>query len=206
MPDIKNEDLLSLHDQIEKAESQQIKLENLLNEKSTDLKKNRTSKFLLKVLCSILLFITLSLLMYMLFWNNTRQQNEQTDIEHQKNSFFQSEINVLKAQLDQLQKEKIDLKEIQDLYLYRSLIKKDTVYSVQIQSFSDNQVSIVSEKYTNTRIYSDSSYIKLSLGIFETLPEAQEFRKILIRSSVIDKNIFVISYKDGKRIKIENPF
>ena len=51
MPDIKNEDLLSLHYQIEKAEVEQRKLEDLLNERSTELKRNRASKFMFKVLC-----------------------------------------------------------------------------------------------------------------------------------------------------------
>ncbi|GAA4114777.1 hypothetical protein GCM10022393_14520 [Aquimarina addita] len=206
MPDIKNEDLLSLHEQIEKAESEQIKLENILNEKSYYLKKNRASKFFFKILSSFLLLSTLILLGYILFNTQNSSLKEQYNFERQKSKLFRSEIDTLKIQLNDLQKNKINLKEIKDLYLYRSLIKKDTVYSVQIQSFSKDNISLISEKFTNTRIYSDSSYYKLSLGIFETLPEAQEFRKIIIRSGVIDKNIFVVSYKDGNRIKIEDPF
>ncbi|MHA7059137.1 hypothetical protein ACWGOQ_0018060 [Aquimarina sp. M1] len=205
MPDIKNEDLLSLHYQIEKAEVEQRKLENLLNDRSAELKKNRASKILFKVLCSFLLITTLTLLIYLIFLGDSKGDSNENE-ENKEFSSFQSEINGLKFQLSQLKKDQIELKKLNDLYLYRNLINKDTVYSVQIQSFTNDEVSLVSEKFTNALVYSDTSYYKLSLGIFETLAEAQEFRKILLRSGIVDKNIFVISYQEGKRIQIENPF
>ncbi|RKM89772.1 hypothetical protein D7036_24445 [Aquimarina sp. BL5] len=139
-----------------------------------------------------------------MFWVGNSSSSVTTN--NKEFSSFQSEIDGLKNQLNQLKKEQPDLKNIKDLYLYRSLINKDTVYSVQIQSFTTDKVSLVSEKFTNTLFYNDTYYYKLSLGIFETLEEAQEFRKILLQSGIIDKNIFVISYKEGERIRIENPF
>ncbi|WP_299216724.1 hypothetical protein [uncultured Aquimarina sp.] len=204
MPDIKNEDLLSLHYQIEKAEVEQRKLEDLLNDKSLELKRNRASKIMFKILCSVLLITTIALIIYVVFWIDNSDSSVTTN--NKEFSSFQSEINGLKNQLNQLKKDQPDLKNIKDLYLYRSLINKDTVYSVQIQSFTTDKVSLVSEKFTNTLFYNDTYYYKLSLGIFETLEEAQEFRKILLQSGIIDKNIFVISYKEGERIRIENPF
>ncbi|RKM87694.1 hypothetical protein D7036_24845, partial [Aquimarina sp. BL5] len=68
MPDIKNEDLLSLHYQIEKAEVEQQKLEDLLNDRSLELKKNRASKIMFKILCSVLLITTITLIIYVVFW------------------------------------------------------------------------------------------------------------------------------------------
>lgn len=204
MPDIKNEDLLSLHYQIEKAEVEQQKLEDLLNDRSLELKKNRASKIMFKILCSVLLITTIALIIYVVFWVDNSSSSVTTS--NKEFSSFQSEIDGLKNQLNQLKKEQPNLKNIKDLYLYRSLINKDTVYSVQIQSFTTDKVSLVSEKFTNTLFYNDTYYYKLSLGIFETLEEAQEFRKILLQSGIIDKNIFVISYKEGERIRIENPF
>ncbi|WP_405206806.1 hypothetical protein [Aquimarina sp. LLG6339-5] len=205
MPDIKNEDLLSLHYQIEKAEVEQRKLEDLLNDKSVELKRNRASKMMLKLLCSVLLLLTIALIVYLVFWVD-RDNGDSVVIENKEFSSFQSEINGLKTQLNQLKNDQSDLNDLKNLYMYRDLINKDTVYSVQIQSFTDEKVSLISEKFTNSLVYSDTSYYKLSLGIFETLIEAQEFRKTLLKSGIIDKNIFVISYKEGRRIKIENPF
>jgi len=203
MPKIKNEDLLSLHYQIEKSEIEQNKLENLLNQKSIELKRNRASKFLLKILSSVLLMITITLILYFLYNVEGKKKNVK---KTQELISFESEIKGLKNQLNELEKKQEDLDEIKALYLYRSLIKKDTVYSVQVQTFTDDKVAVLSEKYTNTKIYGDTSFLKFSLGIFETLKEAQQFRRFLIKSSIIKKHIFVISYKDGKRIRIENPF
>ncbi|KAA1245359.1 hypothetical protein [Aquimarina sp. RZ0] len=203
MPDIKNEDLLFLHHQIEKAETEQSKLENLLNEKSIELKKNRTSKFTFKLICSFLIITISALIIYSSYWT---KKGIQYKTENKDLSRFKSEVHNLKEQLSRIEKDQIDLNDIKDLYLYRNLINRDTVYSVQVQSFTDQKISLFSEKYANARFYNDTSYYKMSLGIFETLTEAQEFRKILLRSGIIDKNIFVISYKDNKRLRIEEPF
>ena len=205
MPDIKNEELLSLHYQIEKAEEKGEKLEELLNKQSQELNRNKHSKLMFKIFSSILFLITIALVAYVVFWINGRA--EVVDVDKQReHSSFHSEMSILKNELSELKKDQLNLNNLKDLYLYRSLIKKDTVYSVQIQSFTKDRIKIFSKKYTNALFYSDTSYHKLSLGIFETLPEAQEFRKILLTSGIIDKNIFVISYKEGKRLRIEDPF
>ena len=199
MLDIKHENLLSLHDQIEKAEAEQQKIEDLLEKKSVELKKNRASKQMLKILCSILLLIIIAILVF-------RKKDDSIEIiENKEFSVFESDINDLKNQMNELKVDQSEFKNLKNLYLSRSLIQKDTVYSVQIQSFTDEKVALISDKYVNSLIYADAPYYKLSLGIFETLSEAQEFRKTLLRSGVIDKNIFVISYKEGKRLRIENP-
>jgi len=203
MPDINKEDLLSLHHQIEKAELEQRKLEDLLQDKSKALKRNRASKMLFKLLCSILLIVTLALIAYVVFWVD---KDPKTVIKNDEYATFDSEINGLKNQLNELKEYRSSLKNLEALYLYRNLIDKDTIYSVQVQSFTKDKISWISEKFTNSLVYSDTSYYKLSLGIFETLGEAQKFRKILLKSGLIDKNVFVISYKEGKRIRIENPF
>jgi len=203
MPDINKEDLLSLHYQIEKAELEQRKLEDLLQDKSKALKRNRASKMLFKLLCSILLLLTLALIAYVVFWVD---KGPKKVIENNEYATFDSEINELKNQLNELKDHRSSLKNLEALYLYRNLIDEDTIYSVQVQSFTKDKISWISEKFTNSLVYSDTSYYKLSLGIFETLAEAQEFRKILLKSGLIDKNVFVISYKEGRRIRIENPF
>ena len=77
------------------------------------------------------------------------------------------------------------------------------MYSVQLKTLNSKEFTTVSDKFTNALVYSDTSYYKLSLGLFETLKEAQAFRKTLMASGY-RKNIFVISYKEGKRLKIED--
>ncbi|MDY8135679.1 SPOR domain-containing protein [Aquimarina sp. 2201CG5-10] len=204
MPDIKNEDLLSLHYQIEKAEVKQKKLEDLLDRETEKLHKSNTAKKILRISCLVLLLSTIGVAIYSFYWNKPQLAKKQAEND-QNVLALQTKFDSLKSELDLIKKEKTDIEEIKDLYLYRNLIDKEMVYSVQINSFNNDKItSSLSEKYINGRVYSDTSFYKLSLGVFETLPEAQEFRNILIQSGFSNR-IFVISYKDGKRIKIENP-
>lgn len=191
---IKDEDLLSLHYQIEKSEIKQKKLEDLLKEESDKLKKVKKINRMLGGLFLIFLLLTVYFVADTFFFNGSYTEKE---------SLLKKELALAKQQLETLKKEKTDLKEIKDLYFYRKLIDKDTVYSVQLKAFNSKEIPSVSKKYTNVLIYNDTSYYKMSLGIFETLNEAQDFRRLLINAG-LDKKIFVISYKDGKRLKIED--
>ncbi len=198
---IKDEDLLSLHYQIEKSEIKQKKLEDLLDEEVSKLKKSKKSNRLYGSFSVVLLLLAVFLVANAFYSSkSTTKKVDSVD----EISLVKDELEKVKKELDVLKKEKLDLKEIQNLYLYRSLINKDTVFSVQVKALSDKRIASISEKFTNTLVYSDVSYHKLSLGIFETLAEAQDFRKTLIESGLYDKRVFVISYKDGKRLKIED--
>lgn len=196
---MKDEDLLSLHYQIEKAEIKQKKLEGLLNEESDKLKKSKKSNRLFGSFSLVLFLLTIFLVANAFYFSKSMSTSNSQD----ELALVKGELATLKKEYEELKNEKNDLKAIKDLYLYRDLINKDTVYSVQLKAFYSKSVPSISKKYTNALVYSDTSYYKMSLGIFETLPEAQDFRKTLIKSG-FDKRIFVISYKDGKRLKIED--
>lgn len=198
---MKDEDLLSLHYQIEKAEIKQNKLEDLLDEESDKLKKSKKSNRLFGSFSMVLFLLAIFLVANAFYFSKPTSQ----DIAKEKNELvlLKQELTSAKEELQILKKEKVELSEIKNLYLYRSLIERDTVYSVQLKAFNSKNAPAISEKFTNTLIYRDTSFYKMSLGIFETLPEAQDFRKMLIGSG-FDKKIFVISYKNGKRLKIED--
>ncbi|WP_062058455.1 hypothetical protein [Aquimarina longa] len=195
---IEDEDLLSLHDQIEKSEIKQKRLEDLLDKESEKLKKSKKSNRIYGIFLGVLFIVTIFFIFNAFYYKKHLPQNNIVEL-----SLIKEELESAQEELEKLKKEKINLKEISNLYLYRKLINKDTVYSVQLKAFYSKEVPLISEKYINALIYSDTSYYKMSLGIFETLSEAQVFRKTLITSG-FSKKIFVISYKDGKRIKIEN--
>ncbi len=109
---------------------------------------------------------------------------------------MESRINNLKRQNDELSL-------VREFYLAKNFLEKQKVYSVQIQSFIDNNVTLASEALTNTMFVKTNPYYSYSLGTFETLEEAQEFRKQLVRMGFEDA--FVASYQDGKRLQIEDP-
>ncbi|MBQ0733188.1 hypothetical protein [Aquimarina celericrescens] len=201
---IKDEDLLSLHSQIEKSEIKQQKLEEILELEIEKLKKSKKTNRLYGSFSVIFLLVAVFLVANA-FYSSKSSSETISEIDHTEEiSLIQSELESAKKELDLLKAENAKIEEIENLYLYRSLINKDTVYSVQIKALNDSKILSVSEKFTNTLVYNDDSLYKLSLGIFETLSEAQDFRKTLIQSGLLDKRIFVISYKDGKRIKIED--
>lgn len=200
MPHIEEKELLSLHYQIEKAEIEQQKASALLDKTSKDLQKNNVRKNILEWFCVALAVIAVGLI-YLSYSGNLSEENSRKN--NQAVNQRVALVDSLKKQLAELREEKVNLEEIKALYLYRSLINKETVYSVQLKSFVTNKTSLISDKFTNMRFYNDTSYYKYSLGIFETLEEAQHFRKTLIELG-FNNNIFVISYKNGKRLKIED--
>ena len=202
MPEIKEEDLLSLHYQIEKSEVEQKKLEDLLELKSSKLKKTNAVNRSLTILSTILILLVVAVVIYA-FTANDNSEKELAEVGTLVKNRY--EVDSLKLELKQLKKNRIKLQDIKNLYLYRKLIMEDTIYSVQIQSFRDENIKTISDTFTNTLVYEGEDFFKLSLGLFETLEEAQTFRKQIIRAG-FSKKIFVISYYKGKRIKIENPF
>ncbi len=200
---IKDEDLLSLHYQIEKSEIKQQKLEGLLELEVDKLKKSKKTNRLYGSFSVVLLLLAVFLVANAFYSSKSSKEILKEDQSNEL-SLIQHELEATKLELELVKKEQANIKEIQDLYLYRSLINKDTIFSVQIKALNDKKIAAVSEKFTNTLVYNDTSLYKFSLGIFETLAEAQAFRKTLIESGLFDKRIFVISYKNGKRIKIED--
>lgn len=201
MPKIKEEDLLSLHYQIEKSEVEQKKLQELLASQSSELKRSNFLNRLLTVLFTALIFLILIVFIYE-FTMKDDWDEEFAEVSSVKSKY---ELDSLKLELKQLKKNRVKLQDIKNLYLYRKLITEDTIYSVQIQSFKDQDIKMISDTFTNALVYEDEDFFKLSLGLFETLKEAQIFRKQIIRSG-FSKKIFVISYYKGKRVRIENPF
>ncbi len=196
---IKDEDLLSLHHQIEKAEIKQKKLEDLLDLQSLRLKKSKKSNRLFGSFSLGLLLLAIFLVANSFYFS----KNAAKKYKSEELALILEEFDTAKDEIEKLKEENALYKEIQGLYLYRNLINKDTIYSVQVKAFSDNKIATISDKFTNALIYNNESIYKFSLGVFETLKEAQEFRKILMQTG-FDKRIFVISYKEGKRLRIED--
>ena len=142
MKSIKDEDLLYLHYQIEKAEVRQKKLEDLLEEKSEELKKRKKTNRLFRLLSLIFFLVTVFLVTNA--FNLKKTTSNKTD-EKNELSLIKEKLAYTQKGLQELQENKIDLEKIKDLYLYRSLINKDTVYSVQLKAFDSKNIPAISE-------------------------------------------------------------
>lgn len=79
-----------------------------------------------------------------------------------------------------------------------------TVYAVQIGAFVNNDIGLYSESFTQFNEFQQEGFYKYSLGAFETLEEAQAFRKKVINLGF--KDAFVASFQNGERVAIEDPY
>ena len=80
-------------------------------------------------------------------------------------------------------------------------LQNELVYTVQIAAFEDKDLSLYSDKFVNFREIKSNGFNKYALGNFASLPEAQKFRRELVRLGF--RNAFIASYQNGKRLKIE---
>ena len=105
--------------------------------------------------------------------------------------------------MNSLKKQNEELSLVKEFYLARKFLEQEKIYSVQVKSFIDKNINLASESLSNTMFVKTNPFYAYSLGNFETLEEAQKFRKELV--SMGFKDAFVASYQNGKRLKIEAP-
>ena len=110
-------------------------------------------------------------------------------------------LEAIRTRINNLKNQNEELSLVKEFYLAKQFLEKEKVYSVQVKSFVDNNVTLASEALTNTLFVKTNPFYAYSLGTFETLEEAQKFRRQLVNIGFEDA--FVASYKDGKRVKIE---
>ncbi|WP_459209193.1 hypothetical protein [Aquimarina rhabdastrellae] len=232
MPEIREEDLVALYDQINDAENKKAELEYIVDYKEKKIVKSyKEKKTLIAIILGVIIINILSF-GYLIYVDKIQLSTpekkqvatqEVEEITPLKEISEQEETTTVIDSISQdtisnnggeailseeeklvIQEEKEKLEELREFYLAKNLLDKEKIYTVQISAIaSENQeISLISDNLSNHRIYRDNEYLKFSLGIFETLAEAQEFRKILIDTG-FRKGIFIISYKNGRRLQIE---
>jgi hypothetical protein len=200
MPFIEESDLLELHKDIDKA---QIINERLLDQIKFKNKELKRSKIQRNVLASITAFFLIGGLAFTSF---TAGYSSSKTFDKQNNNYLMSidSLEAIKTRIDNLKLQNEELSLVKEFYLAKEFLQKEKIYSVQVKSFVDNNITLASEALTNTLFVKTNPFYSYSLGNFETLQEAQSFRKQLVDIGFQDA--FVASYKDGKRIQIEDPY
>lgn len=194
MPFIEENDLLDLHKDIEKSQIINERLLDQIKFKNKDLKKLKIQRNVFVGITALFLIGALAITSFTagLSTSNTNQNNVLVSIDS---------IEVIKARMDNLKLKNEELSLVKEFYLAKEFLEKETIYSVQVKSFVENNATLASEALTNTMFVKTNPFYAYSLGNFETLEEAQSFRKQLVNIGFEDA--FVASYKDGKRVKIE---
>ncbi len=199
MPFIEESDLLELHKDIDKAQIINERLLDQIKFKNKELKRSKIQRNVLAGITAIFLIGTLAITSF------TAGLSSSSSFEQQNNLLVSLDsLDAVKARIDNLKVQNEELSLVKEFYLAKEFLEKEKIYSVQVKSFVENNVTLASEALTNTLFVKTNPFYSYSLGNFETLQEAQLFRKQLVDLGFRDA--FVASYQDGKRVQIEDPF
>ncbi len=198
MPFIEESDLLELHKDIDKAQIINERLLDQIKFKNKELKKSKIQRNLLAGTTTMFLIGALAVISFSAGMSSSK------GIDNQNLLVSIDSLDAVKTRIDNLRHQNEELKLVKEFYLAKKFLDKEKIYSVQIKSFVDNNITLASEALTNTMFVKTNPFYSYSLGNFDTLTEAQLFRKQLVDMGFQDA--FVASYREGKRIKIEDPY
>ncbi|MDG3582193.1 SPOR domain-containing protein [Galbibacter pacificus] len=201
MPYIDEHHLVDLHKTIESKEVTEERLLNELRkqreEKEEILRKKDIFKWTSISLVMILVVgVTLYFVRPSVYVNDTYLQSKNKKlINTNEIDNYQQQISMLETKVESNIPQEISTIDYRDL-------NSEVIYAVQIAALENRDLSLYSEELRNINQYKDKPYNKYSLGNFTSLDDAKIFRKELIALGFQDA--FVASYKNGKRIKIED--
>ncbi|TFG74421.1 MAG: SPOR domain-containing protein [Flavobacteriales bacterium] len=199
MPFIEESDLLELHKDIDKAQIINERLLDQIKFKNKELKRSKIQRNVLAGITGIFLIGTLAITSFSAGLSSSNKFEKPSNLLVSIDS-----LDAIKSRIDNLKQQNEELSLVKEFYLAKEFLEKEKIYSVQVKSFVDNNITLASEALTNTMFVKTNPFYSYSLGNFETLQEAQRFRKQLV--DIGFKDAFVASYKDGKRVQIEDPF
>ncbi|CAM3364704.1 SPOR domain-containing protein [Zobellia roscoffensis] len=198
MPFIEESDLLELHKDIDKAQIINERLLDQIKFKNKEIRKKKLQRNLLAGVTGLFLIGAL------IVFSFTAGRNVSNNFESPSNLLVSIDsLDAIKSRIDNLKQQNEELSLVREFYLAKEFLEKEKIYSVQIKSFVDNNMTLASEALTNTIFVKTNPFYSYSLGNFETLEEARKFREQLVDLGFQDA--FVASYKEGKRIQIESP-
>ncbi len=198
MPFIEESDLLELHKDIDKAQIINERLLDQIKFKNKELKRSKIQRNILAGVTTLFLIGTLAITSF------TAGLSRSNTYDNQNLLVSIDSLDAVKTRIDNLQQKNEELSLVKEFYLAKLFLEKEKIYSVQVKSFVDNNLTLASESLTNTMFVKTNPFYSYSLGNFETLEEARSFRYQLVKMGFDDA--FVASYQDGKRIKIEDPY
>lgn len=197
MPFIEESDLLELHKDIDKAQIINERLLDQIKFKNKELKRSKLQRNIFAAITAVFLIGALAITSFTVGLTSSAQQQSADYV-----NFSIDSLEVIKGRLDNLKQQNEELSLVREFYLAKKFLEKETIYSVQVKAFVDKNLNLASESLTNTMFVKANPFYAYSVGNFETLEEAQKFRQELVAMGFNDA--FVASYRDGKRIAIED--
>lgn len=190
---------MELHKDIDKAQIINERLLDQIKYKNKELRRSKIQRNLFGSITVIFLIVSLAVFSY------NAGIIRSSNFENRNNLLVSIDsLEVIKARIDNLKEQNEELRLVKDFYLAKKFLDKEKIYSVQVKSFVDNNITLASESLGNTIFVKTNPFYSYSLGNFETLEEARSFRFQLVKMGF--KDAFVASYRDGKRVEIEDPY
>ncbi|WP_335965329.1 SPOR domain-containing protein [Galbibacter sp. PAP.153] len=201
MPYIDEHHLVDLHKTIESKEVNEERLLNELRKQREEKEEILRKKDIFKwTSISLVMILVVGVALYFVkpsvYVNDTYLQSKNKKlINTNEIDNYQQQISMLETKVESNIPQEISTIDYRDL-------NSEVIYAVQIAALENRDLSLYSEELRNINQYKDKPYNKYSLGNFTSLDDAKIFRKELIALGFQDA--FVASYKNGKRIKIED--
>ena len=202
MPYIDENHLVCLHRTIETKEIQEQRLLNELKKQRIEKDKLYRSRNILRfVSICLVVILALGVALYFIkpsFFINERLLESQNKMLIKKSDLDKYEDSIV------LLNQKPDSQPLNSPNSIVAFNDTTLIYAVQVAAFEAKEISLYSNDLNNINHYKDKKFNKYALGNFSNLEDANIFRKEMVALGF--KDVFVASYKNGKRIKIEEAF
>ncbi|TRZ42602.1 SPOR domain-containing protein [Robertkochia solimangrovi] len=204
MPFIEEKHLIELHESLEAKELSEEKLVDQLKEERYQLSMMKRSRNVLFTVSVILLIVIGGFFFTYMYYPEL--------LINQSSLEAKNKIIIDADQLNGLEKEVASLRNDKTLLLTKFKRTEEqpepelppadqVIYAVQVAALENMDLSLFSGSFRNLIFYKYKNFNKYALGNFDSLEDARSFRKALVKLGFEDA--FVASYKNGKRIRIE---
>ena len=145
MPFIEESDLLELHKDIDKAQIINERLLDQIKYKNKELKRKKIQRNIFAGVTALFLIASLAITSFTAGVFTNKQNLESTSLNVPVDS-----MQVVLDRIDNLKKQNRELSLVNEFYLARNFLEKETIYSVQIKSFVENNLTLSSQSLNNT--------------------------------------------------------
>ncbi|WP_052158240.1 SPOR domain-containing protein [Lacinutrix jangbogonensis] len=160
-------------------------------------KEQKRKVTILSIILACLFFLTLATFIFYVF----SYSKDYVKVQEYQQIIETDSLEAYKQKIINLEQKSTSLEQMIANVEVQESIKDQIIYAVQIGAFKERDLSLFSSNLVNFTEISESGYNKYALGNFSTLQEAQDFRGELVKLGF--KDAFIASFKNDKRLKIE---
>ena len=147
MPFIEESDLLELHKDIDKAQIINERLLDQIKYKNKELRRSKIQRNIFASITTLFLIASLAVTSFTAGLFSSNPTNKTANFSVPLDSIS---IQAFKDRIDNLKRQNEELSLVKEFYLAKNFLEKETIYSVQIKSFVENNLTLSSQSLNNT--------------------------------------------------------